>query len=200
MPFQKLRKNLTEAPFDDEAKYSIVALTEAGMDEITDSGIVKFLEDNPLFKIIYKSKSVPLLKEYEKLKEVVSKVAKAPPAAVLKVAEKDWLKLTSRFNDLLDGFNAFLDEYSDWKDYDDVSTDSRLRKSVARTEWEGWRDEVVELLNIRDTGHSGHGSNFNGKQTLAQVIENLMDKVSSTKTESCAKLIYKEYGYVINAL
>lgn len=106
------------------------------------------------------------------------------------------IKAAKAYNDLIDKMEVLTDD-DDWDKILKADEDSRLGKSVSRTKWEGWRDEVVELLDIRDTTHSGHGSNFSGSQNLKQVIENLMEKVNDSKHPECAKKLYIEYGYVL---
>jgi hypothetical protein len=40
------------------------------------------------------------------------------------------------------------------------------------------RKEVAAVLGINDKGHTQHGSNFSGTQSLRQIILNLVDKVA----------------------
>ena len=193
MAFQKLRKDLTEDPFEEKEKYEIQALTEEGIEAIDKSDLVAFLDENPLFKRINKKDCASLLKDYDTVAKAVKKLN---PTNMAKMIDKNWLEVTSKFNAMIDGFNDFIDEYPDWEDYHNVDVDRRLKQSVSRDDWDEWTTEVVELIDIKDKSHSDHGANFDCKKTLAQVIDNVTDKVTANKKEECAKKIYKEYGYL----
>ena len=56
-------------------------------------------------------------------------------------------------------------------------THTNLMESFSYKEWPDVRAEVARVLGIKDKGHSTHGSNFKGDQTLRQVIKNLVETV-----------------------
>ena len=52
-----------------------------------------------------------------------------------------------------------------------------LSESFSYKQWPDVRADVSRVLGLKDKGHSSHGSNFKGDQTLRQVINNLLDTV-----------------------
>jgi hypothetical protein len=52
-----------------------------------------------------------------------------------------------------------------------------LDENFSFKQWPAVRADVARVLRINDKGHSSHGSNFKGNQTLRQVIDNLVDTV-----------------------
>lgn len=64
--------------------------------------------------------------------------------------------------------------------------------------WPAVRVDVARVLVLADKGHSTHGSNFKGDQTLKQVIDNLLEKVQGgPETQRVHALLRKHYpGYL----
>lgn len=76
--------------------------------------------------------------------------------------------------------------------YTDLNTPYQANKPLYSTV----RAEVVQYLGIRDAGHSHHGSNFSGTQTLKQIIKNVFDKVQGGGEQSrVAQNSLKYYHY-----
>jgi hypothetical protein len=64
------------------------------------------------------------------------------------------------------------------------------------TQYADVREEVRLYMGIRDTGHSAHGSNFSGTQTLRQIIDNLFAKVQGmTEITRVSSNTQKYYRY-----
>jgi hypothetical protein len=63
------------------------------------------------------------------------------------------------------------------------------------TQYTKVRAEVRSFMGIRDTGHSSHGSNFSGMQSLREIIDNLFEKVNMNDKTRVAVNTQKVYGY-----
>ena len=57
------------------------------------------------------------------------------------------------------------------------------------------RREVAEVMGIRDTSHSTHGSNFSAPQNMKQIIDNLFERVPDSQKASVGQKLKRHYNY-----
>lgn len=75
-------------------------------------------------------------------------------------------------------------------------TDLNQQFQATKQDNKAARSEATTFLGIRDAGHSFHGSNFSGSQTLRQIIDNVFQKVQGeAERERVAANSRKYYGY-----
>lgn len=71
-----------------------------------------------------------------------------------------------------------------------------LKESYSITEATKLRTELCQLWGIDNKSHKTHGSNFSGNQTLAQLIQNIVDPVAEgAERERIRGLCITRYKY-----
>lgn len=66
---------------------------------------------------------------------------------------------------------------------------SELQQSLSITEATKKRTELCKLWGIANKSHKTHGSNFSGNQTLAQLIQNIVEPVAEGAERERIKLL-----------
>lgn len=118
-------------------------------------------------------------------------------------------EIDARQHDYMRRLAVLISRWYGWRRPEPITPDEYMRQgdkfvklhkdlleSYSYKEWPDKRKEVAAVMGIEDKGHSSHGSNFKGNQTLKQIIDNLFAKVSGDKRKAAAEAVIKAYhGY-----